>query len=261
MKGETHLPVRGPEEFVRFNKSQRIEHFLMIISFSGLVITGLPQKFFGSDWAQTMIMLMGGIETTRYIHRVLALMFVLQGLYHVTYVVVTGLAGRFSTAMFPNRKDVQDALCYFGYCIGRTDRKPVFGKYEYRQKFEYWGVVMGWFIMVATGLLLTFPAQFTQFLPGVFVPAAKEMHGGEALMATLVIVVWHFYGAHLNPERFPADWGIFTGKISRERMMEEHAIEYARIVGIPLEEVETAEEAAVAHNAEKASREPQLGTQ
>lgn len=258
MHAETHLPVKGPEEFVRFSVSQRMEHLLMIISFSGLVITGIPQKFFGAEWAQTMIMLMGGIETTRFIHRVLAVMFMLEGLYHAVYIAVTILGGRFRPSMFPSKKDVQDAMCYFGYCIGRTDKKPMFDRYEYRQKFEYWGVVMGWFVMVITGLFLMFPAQFTQFLPGAFVPASKEMHGGEALMATLIIVIWHFYGAHFNPERFPGDVGIFTGKISRERMMEEHPLEYARIVGIPIEELEAKEEEAP--RASEPVRNPQLSS-
>ena len=102
MKAEIHLPVKGPEEFVRFSVSQRMEHLLMIISFTGLVITGIPQKFFGADWAQNMIMMMGGIETTRFIHRVLAVMFLLEGLYHAGYISMTIIGRRFTPSMFPN---------------------------------------------------------------------------------------------------------------------------------------------------------------
>lgn len=242
MTKEERMANKPSEWFVRFSPSQRLEHLLIIVSFTGLVVTGLPQKFFGSGWAQAMIMLMGGIDTTRFIHRALAIMFCLEAIYHLAYIGTLILRGRFTPSMFPGKKDVADAICYFAYCIGRSHEKPKFDRYEYRQKFEYWGVVMGGMVMIITGLILMFPAQATQILPGAFVPAAREMHGGEALMATLIIVIWHFYGAHLNPERFPADWTIFTGKISRERMMEEHPLEYARVVGIPLEELERHEE-------------------
>jgi formate dehydrogenase subunit gamma len=79
--------------------------------------------------------------------------------------------------------------------------------------------------------LLFAPALFTQLLPGVFIPAAKVAHSNEGLMAILVVLVWHIYNAHLNPDVFPFDTSIFTGKISRERMEKEHPLELARIEG------------------------------
>ena len=65
-------------------------------------------------------------------------------------------------------------------------------------------------------------------MPGQFIPAAKVAHSFEAMMALLTIIVWHLYGVHFNPETFPMDSSIFSGKISHERMMHEHPLEYRR---------------------------------
>lgn len=236
MKAEYQGQTRAPEYFVRFSPSQRAEHLFMMISFTALVVTGLPQKFFGSDWAQIIILALGGIETTRLVHRGFAILFCLEALYHGAFIARLIVTGRFVPSMIPGLKDVADALQCFKYCIGASSVYPRFDRFDFRQKFEYWGVAMGGVIVILTGLTLMFPAQVTHLLPGAFVPAAKEMHGGEAILAFSVIVVWHMYGAHFNPLRFPGDLTIFTGKMSREQMIEEHPLEYARIMGITQEE-------------------------
>ncbi len=137
--------------------------------------------------------------------------------------------------MVPKARDFRDALDMLKYSLGVRAEHPRFDRYDYRQKFEYWGLVLGNFIMIVTGSILWFPVLATRILPGELVPAAKEAHGGEALLALLVITIWHLYSVHLSPVQFPGDTSIFTGKISRHRMIEEHPLEYARIMGIPVD--------------------------
>ena len=229
--------TREDEQFVRFNPVQRIEHALLIISFTALCVTGLPQKFAQNDAAAWLIVTFGGIETTRLIHRFFASMFVLQSFIHAGYIVVGVFRGHQRPSMVPGWKDVIDAVTTLRYCLGSVQKEPLYDRYDYRQKFEYWGVVLGAVIMILTGVVLWFPAAMTRILPGVLVPAAKEAHGGEALLAFLVIVIWHLYGTHLSPVRFPGDVCIFTGKLSRERMIEEHPLEYARALNVPVSEL------------------------
>ena len=231
VKAKTPPRIEG-DQFVRFNVSERSEHVLLMISFTMLVLTGLPQKFHGLPLASSLVLMLGGVDVVRFVHRVFATLFTLQAFYHLTYVVV-GLARRsLQPSMVPELKDVVDAWHMLQYCLGLAHQEPAFGRFSYREKFEYWGVVLGAAIMVVTGVVLWFPTLATRFLPGELVPAAKEAHGGEALLAFLVIVIWHLYGVHLSPIRFPGDLTIFTGRISRKRMIEEHPLEYARLTGL-----------------------------
>jgi cytochrome b subunit of formate dehydrogenase len=127
--------------------------------------------------------------------------------------------------MVPTKKDFADAVTMLRYYLRLSDEKVRFGRFDYKQKFEYWGLVMGGLVVALTGLMLLYPIAVTRWLPGELIPAAKTAHSYEGLMAFLVVVTWHVYNAHLSPDVFPFDTGIFTGKISRKRMEHEHPLE------------------------------------
>ena len=135
------------------------------------------------------------------------------------------LRRKWDASMLLTLQDFRDAIASMRWYLGRDAHGPRFGRYDFRQKFEYWGLVFGSMAMVMSGLFLLYPMFFSHFLPAVLIPAAKTLHTNEAMLATLVILVWHLYGAHFNPDVFPADVTIFTGKISRERMHHEHPLE------------------------------------
>lgn len=234
---ESASHAASPTEFVRFNLSQRAEHLLMIISFTTLMVTGVPQKFHESAWAISMMGLMGGIEMVRSIHHITAVVFVLEGVYHVLYLGYALFVRRVRASMLPVPKDVRDVIHIMLYFVGLTKTQPKYDRYDFRQKFEYWGVVWGSAVMIITGVVMWFPVQSTQVIPGELIPAAKAAHGGEALLALLVIVIWHFYGAHLNEHVIPFDKSIFTGIVSQERMAAEHPMEYERVTGKSADDV------------------------
>lgn len=225
--GESQLP----EYFVRFSLWQRLEHFLVMILFLILAGTGLPQKFFTTSWAQWMIEFLGGIDWVRIIHRTAGILFALVGIAHLGRILVGFSMGRIKPILIPTLKDFRDAIQQLRYYAGLTDAHPQFGRYDYKQKFEYWGLVFGGLVMIITGFTLYFPNVATLYLTGELVPAAKVAHSNEGLMAFLVVIIWHMYGTHLNPDVFPADTSIFTGKISRERMLKEHSLELRSLRG------------------------------
>ncbi len=221
------------EQIVRFSRKRRFEHLTVMGLFVLLCLTGFPQKFYTHHWAEVLVHGLGGIDWTRRIHHLAGYGLVLMTIVHFG----TGLAGMLSRqmpfSMMPTRKDFEDVVRQLRHYLGAAPRAPLYDRYTYKEKFEYWGLVMGNVVMVVTGSLLLFPTKVTLFLPGVLVPAAKMAHSNEGLMAFLVITIWHIFNVHLNPDAFPFDPAIFTGKITRERYEHEHPLELARLEGRP----------------------------
>jgi formate dehydrogenase subunit gamma len=216
------------DEIVRFSTRERVEHALVLILFFALALTGLPQKFHDASVSRVIVYALGGITQVRYLHRVSGALFSLLVVAHLTAVLYAVVTRRSSLSMVPRPKDFRDVVIMLRYYLRLSDQRPQFDRFDYKEKFEYWGLVFGSFIMICTGLLLRFPLLATQVLPGEVIPAAKVAHGNEGLMAFLVVVVWHLYNVVLAPEIFPLNKTIFTGRISRERMRHEHPLEYAR---------------------------------
>ena len=173
--------------------------------------------------------LLGGVDAARWAHRAAGIMFSLVVVVHISRLVVGVARGSIGLTLVPTRQDFRDAIITLRYYLGLSEQQAKFDRFDYRQKFEYWGLVLGAGVVVATGFILLYPAALTRFLPGELVPASQLAHSNEGLMAFLVVIVWHIYNAHLNPDVFPFDTTIFTGKISSKRLHHEHPLEYERL--------------------------------
>jgi cytochrome b subunit of formate dehydrogenase len=218
-----------PTFFLRFRWTQRLEHLMVMIAFAVLITTGIPQRFSQESWARWLILNMGGIDQVRFIHRVFGFLFALTSFYHLARVSYDWFVRGLRPAAFVSFADLKDAVASLSYDIGISPKRPQFDRYNFRQKFTYWGLAFTGAIVLTSGFILMYPTLVTWVLPGQVVPAAKMAHGYQGLWALLGVLAWHLYSVHLAPGSFPLDTSIFTGHISKKRLMEEHPLEYQRL--------------------------------
>jgi cytochrome b subunit of formate dehydrogenase len=207
--------------FTRFDISQRIEHIIMLFSFTLLAITGLPQKFPTAPISVGIINAFGGIETTRLIHHINAVILMIVSTYHFVAVLYRIMVLRKPITMLPIIEDFKHLFQDVQYYLGMRDRKAFYGRYNYAEKAEYFAVVWGTIVMAITGFMMWNPIATTRFLPGQIIPAAKAAHGGEAILAVLAIIIWHFYHVHFRT----FNKSMFTGNLTKKEMEEEHPAE------------------------------------
>ena len=221
------------KQFLRFSRLNRILHVVMILCFLSLALTGMTLKFSYTGWAVFLSHLFGGFESAGYIHRVAAFFMLTIFIAHVID-LVQRKRKEFGTwralllgpdSMVFNKKDVQDLIGNFKWFFGKGPR-PQYGRWTYWEKFDYFAVFWGIFVIGSTGLMLWFPEFFTLFFPGWLINVATIIHSDEALLAVGFIFTVHFFNTHLRPEKFPMDIVIFTGRMPIEDLREDKPAEY-----------------------------------
>ncbi len=220
----------APTEVVRFNLHQRLQHGLMAISFTLLVLTGWPLTTHGVGASHSLVGLFGGLEGCSLMHRVAAVGMILSAVYHLFWLVKLAVSRRLPFTMLPTPKDLVDFFGNISYFLGLRGARPRFPRFTYFEKFDYWAVFWGVIIMGGSGLLRWFPDIATSFLPAWVYEIALHAHADEALLAALAIFVWHFYNVHLRPAVFPMSRVFITGRLTLEELEEEHGAEYDQLV-------------------------------
>lgn len=225
-------------DYKRYSVHIVINHILITITFTVAIVTGLPLFFHNSELSHQVIKLMGGIDVTRLIHRVNAMVFTLDCLYHLL-VLMCGtikklLSGTFDIrrTQFPLWKDLKDLYFDFRYFLGLEKTRPRMEKFMYKQKLHYLAMVWGCSVLTLSGCCLLFPEFMVNYLPfpRISFNILRLMHAEESVLAFLVITLWHLYNVHSAPGRFPIQWTFLNGKITRDHQIEEHFLEYERQV-------------------------------
>ena len=225
-------------QYRRFNKLHICLHLLVITSFLGLALTGLPQKFSEQAWAHNLIVMFGGVENARHIHRFCAVMtfayFTIAMAMSFEFLFIRkDIPGNWLQRLFgpeslcPNLKDVRDVTGMVKWFFFKGP-KPTFDRWTYWEKFDFLAVFWGMFAIGGSGLLLWFPEFFGAYLPGWSFNIATIIHSDEALLATGFIFSVHFFNTHGRPEKFPMDFVIFNGQIAKHEFMEERGEQWAR---------------------------------
>ena len=221
----------------RFTRLNRILHILMIVSFLTLALTGMTLKFSYTSWAVILSKFFGGFESAGYLHRFAATIMIGVFVTHITDIFrlkrkefgswIKMLKSDYS--MIFNKRDLRDFLGSLKWFLGKGSR-PQYGRWTYWEKFDYFAVFWGMFVIGSTGLTLWFPEFFTHFIPGWFINVATIIHSDEALLATGFIFTVHFFNTHLRPEKFPMDIVIFSGSMPLEEFKLDRPDEYKKLV-------------------------------
>ncbi|MBI4482159.1 MAG: hypothetical protein HY652_04620 [Acidobacteria bacterium] len=218
----------------RFSAFQRVLHGMVVVSFLGLALTGLPLRYSYTAWALTLSRWTGGFQTAGFLHRVCAVITFLYFGLHLAHIFhrafVLKEKGLFwgPNSMVPQPKDIRDLYQHVLWFLGRGAR-PRFERYAYWEKFDYWAVFWGVAIIGASGLFLWFPEPLSTLFPGWVFNVATIVHSEEALLAVAFIFTIHFFNTHLRPEKFPMDPVMFTGRAREEEFAYDHPAEYDRV--------------------------------
>jgi cytochrome b subunit of formate dehydrogenase len=237
-RGPGKKPTSTPSDvrYRRFSRFPRFKHALVITSFLLLAMTGLPLKYHHTPLAQWIAGNLLDLRTMAILHRVgagITLLYFVLHLGYLTYAIVAkkkSLKYMFwgSNSMVPQPRDAIDFVQHIGYFLGLAKR-PLFGRWTYWEKFDYFAVFWGVAIIGVSGLTLWFPEFFTQIFPGWAINAAHIIHSEEALLATGFIFTIHFFNVHLRPETFPFDEVIFTGRMNEHQLKEERPLWYKEL--------------------------------
>ena len=208
----------------RMSTNQRWQHLILLSSFIILVITGFALKF-PNSWIAELLGNGNGERLRSIIHRVAGVILIAAGVYHIFYLVITKEGRRLICDFAPRPKDAFDAWATMRYYLGLGGEKPKFGRFNYAEKAEYWALVWGTALMAITGVMMWANVSTGNLLARWWVDVATAIHFYEAILATLAIVVWHFYQVFLDPDVYPMNWAWWDGKMPVEHYRHEHGLD------------------------------------
>jgi cytochrome b subunit of formate dehydrogenase len=194
-----------------------------------LVFTGFALKFPDTWLFAWLVALEKGAAIRGWVHRGAAIAMVLACLWHLAY-LPTRRGRSLVLDMLPRYEDVKEMLQNLGYLLGLRAEPPRFDRFSYIEKAEYWALIWGSMVMVVTGFALWFENLALRYTPKWTLDLATMVHYYEAWLATLAIIVWHFYMVIFNPDVYPMNWTWLTGKISTTMLRHEHPREYERLL-------------------------------
>ena len=215
---------------LRFSLHMRIQHILLMVSLIILAITGFALKYHDSFLGKILMAIEGGMELRGFIHRFFAVILLADIIYHVWYVVFTEEGHREFMLLKPSWRDVREFFATVRYNLTGKGEKPLYDKYSYREKFQYWGVVVGVSLMVVTGLVLWFETISMAIMPKWVFDVTAVIHGGEGLLLFVILFLWHGYNVHFSDKKF-FNSSFITGWEDLEYVKKERPLEYQRYTG------------------------------
>jgi cytochrome b subunit of formate dehydrogenase len=218
----------GGRTVVRMTRSQRIQHNVLFVSFTVLVITGFGLKY-PDSWCSYL--LLGISESTRgMVHRISGVVLIVVGFYHAGYAVFTREGRSMLRQIWLRWSDASDFGRNVRYHLGLQATRPTFRRFTYAEKVEYWALIWGTILMAVTGIMLWAKVLVGNHLPRWWLDVATAVHFYEAVLATLAILVWHFYQVFFDPDAYPMNWAWWDGQVPLARYQAEHPLDLEAVL-------------------------------
>jgi cytochrome b subunit of formate dehydrogenase len=198
----------------------RVQHYLLIVLFVLLAYTGFAHKFPDAIWSWPFRTLSSGSYARGMIHRVCGWTFAVFFVVHLVTLVGTRRGRTNLRALWFAWVDLKDALAQLVFNLGLRKTPPPQRRWNYVEKSEYWALMWGSVVMIVTGAMLVFTETVLRWWPKVWHDVAQVIHYYEALLATLAILVWHFYWVMFDPKEYPMNPSWLIGKKAPHQHLE-----------------------------------------
>ena len=216
--------------YLRMTVHERLQHAVLAISFILLVITGFMLHYPEAWWVVAIRDISSRAFIARgLIHRLAGVVLIAASLWHAGYLIFTPDGRRLFRDLLPVWRDLTDPWKVLRYNLGFAPEKPRFGRFSYIEKTEYWTLIWGTVLMGATGVLLWFENTSIGLFTKLGFDISRTVHFYEAILATLAILVWHFYFVIFNPDIYPMNLAWLTGRVSEREMLDDHPLELERL--------------------------------
>ena len=210
----------------RFNRTQRLYHLFLVVTFLIQAGTGFSRLFITTDFGRTLSGLFGGYETAIVIHFWVGVLMMVGFVVHSIYLIskinwqhpIKSILGPDSLML--NLDDAQHLYQRILWTIGMGS-PPKLDRWAYWEKFDYWAVYWGLPLLAITGIMLKFPLLTTLVLPGWVLNILALLHRAEAILAASYIFIVHFFIGHLRPSSFPMNEAMFSGCVHLEEALKE----------------------------------------
>ena len=231
-----HVKPEKPDSgvhFQRFTWYWRLNHWALALSVMTLTLTGMAVMYPDTEWAVKVIEVVGGSTVFGVIHRIAGVIFLASVFGHGIVVLRRVLKNKNfdwfgPDSLLPRWKDWDDMKAMFRWFFGKG-KQPELDRWTYWEKFDYWAVYWGAFVIGLSGVVLWASPTLLKFMPGWTFNVAVIAHGVEAFLAVATLFVVHFFNNHFRPEKFPLDTVMFTGSWDLEEFKHERPLEYARL--------------------------------
>ncbi len=214
----------------RFTRNELIQHTLLLSSFIILAITGFLLKFPDSVLGNIMYSIGFNEVIRQWTHRVAAVIMMVLSIYHAYYLIGTSRGRDVLKGLFPKWSDLSQAMDTVMYYLRFRKKHPEYYNYNYIEKLEYWALIWGTLVMGFTGLVLWFPTMVGNWAPVWFIKVSEIVHFYEAILATLAILIWHWFFVIFHPKEYPVSFTVVNGLMSVDHYKGEHRLQYNKVI-------------------------------